>query len=112
MAFRRSARLSRRSALILLGSSPALLTTSAFAAQPDNPEQMLRRAINNLQLPFAPGRLELLHFEHMHHRTKIIVRLTWPPGMRRREFSARTDTPAKTVGQIAGQLESWISTLS
>ena len=103
---------SRRRILCLFGAVPVALGALGLVGFSTSPEQALRRAIARMPLPF-PGRLELVRFEERAgQEMQIVLRLTWPPGMRQRPFKALGQTPEANIAALSGQIENWVGTLS
>ena len=106
---------SRRNVLCLLGAVPLALGAAHLALPFMSHETRLRQEIARLPMPF-PGRLELMCFEHRapgaDSQMKIVLRLTWAPGMRQRPFTAAGPDPDTTIATLRTQIETWVKQIA
>ena len=92
----RSSSPTRRGVLGGLATLPVLgsaLAPGAAYADAESRSQVLAQRLRELELPYAPARLDLLRYSEarrggeMHLRA--VIRLTWAPGYRSRVVSVR-----------------------
>ena len=76
-------------------------------ARPD-PEEQLRIALAEMQLPWA-AELRLIRFEEGATGAEAVltavVEMHWPPGMRRRRFVVRDAVPDFAMSRLVGDID-------
>ena len=113
-----SDRFSRRRVLGVLGGAllPFGLTGRGFAAPSQSYELYLEKFLADLQLSFAPARLDLAEFEARsrsggHIEMRAIVELHWPPGFRRRPFQIKAQDPGLALTLLMLAIEDYFTSL-
>lgn len=107
---------SRRRFLYAVTAVPVLSGGLFVMVSQTSHEDRLRRALADIRLPFAPGHLELIGFEHvtdglMHHM-RAVVCLTWAQGFRRKPFAASGTRPEPLLEDLVGQVDGYFPSLA
>lgn len=93
-----------------------LVPGMAYLLRAPDPLQSVQAALDALDLPFAPARLDLIDLSHVQKDGRdhldAVVRLTWTPGMRQSTFKAQGADPAQAVAALLEEIAAQCATLS
>ncbi len=107
---------SRRQAAGLLFLAPALPFLPASASASGNHEWQMRRSLAGIQLPVRPASLDLVTFsqERRNGRSRMsaVVRMTWPPGMRQRRFTAERGDADQALADLLEEIGARFSSVA
>lgn len=104
--------LSRR---LILGAL-MLVPAGAYLLRGANPAHSVQAALDAMDLPFAPARLDLIELAHDRKdgrdHLEAVVRLTWTPGTRQDAFTAEGADTAQALAALVDNISGQFSTLT